>query len=194
MANKTPSKFLDFLTTNGADVLEPTSTWEVARWSTTQGIFVVYRNKKWRVSFSSKEAEQAWEAFQNNKPWSANPPLRRVKKKSVEDLIIDRDGKECFYCGTTDFSAKGREITVEHFLSISQGGNNNIANLAIACANCNEAVGSLPIVEKIRFRDLIRESANPVKSGHDSTDTTDRHAHSEFDRIPGSADSRTHEG
>jgi 5-methylcytosine-specific restriction endonuclease McrA len=43
---------------------------------------------------------------------------------------------------------------VEHLLSFKHGGTDNINNLALACKDCNLAVGHKSIPEKIRYRDL----------------------------------------
>lgn len=81
---------------------------------------------------------------------------RRVggeKRKILVDLLKERDGFCCCYCGRF---MDGDE-TVEHFLSLKDGGNNSLANTALAHEACNSAVASLSVMEKIRLRDLIRQ-------------------------------------
>ena len=44
-------------------------------------------------------------------------------------------------------------MTVEHLVPLTQGGPDNINNMVLACANCNDAVGNLPLPEKLKLRD-----------------------------------------
>lgn len=46
--------------------------------------------------------------------------------------------------------------TVEHLLSFSHGGKENINNLCLVCESCNTAVGNMAIVKKVLFRDSKR--------------------------------------
>ena len=52
---------------------------------------------------------------------------RRLHKKK---LLAKHDGK-CVYCKGTD------NLTVDHIIPLSVGGNNTFANLQIACLSCN---------------------------------------------------------
>ena len=49
----------------------------------------------------------------------------------------------CCYCGEP-FTAD-RRPTIEHLLPVSQGGDNSIGNLALACKNCNSGRGNRAI-------------------------------------------------
>ena len=58
--------------------------------------------------------------------------------------IIWRDKNLCQYCGG-DF--KTSELTVDHILPKSRGGNNTCKNLVAACVPCNQKKGAKTAVE-----------------------------------------------
>lgn len=153
-------KFGDFLRKGGAEILDTTNPWEIARFKTVHGICVVYQSAKGKVSYSSEHAHNAFSAWQENRKWTASLTSERIKRKTVEELLVERDGPTCFYCGTANFSDTDGKPTLEHILSISDGGNNHLANLALACEPCNRQVASLPIVEKIKYRFMKRTGQN----------------------------------
>lgn len=51
----------------------------------------------------------------------------------LKPKVIARDGRACQYCGTTEAFS----YSVDHIVSRSQGGPNHIANLVVACQQCN---------------------------------------------------------
>lgn len=70
-----------------------------------------------------------------------------------KQAVLDRDGKECFYCGQ---ELTFEQATVEHLIPLSNGGNNTDANLVLAHKECNMEAGSLPIIEKVKLRESKR--------------------------------------
>jgi len=60
--------------------------------------------------------------------------LARRKKRAIEMF-----GHQCAYCG---IYVRDVNITVDHIIPISQGGNSNLSNLAIACRPCNNVKGN----------------------------------------------------
>lgn len=154
---KLAAKLQSFLEKGGAQILDPTNPWELARFRTDDGISVIYQNRKGGVSYSNEHAHNAYTAFNDDKKWSATKQKDRIKRKTVEELLVERDGATCFFCGTTDFTATNGKPTLEHLLSISEGGNNHLSNLVLACETCNKAAGSLPIIEKVKLRESNRK-------------------------------------
>lgn len=55
--------------------------------------------------------------------------MRRV----IAPVIFQRDGHACRYCG------QGRNLTVDHVLPLSRGGDNAQDNLVTACRSCNSS-------------------------------------------------------
>lgn len=88
---------------------------------------------------------------------SAQPTGEAALKVAGE--LMMRDGRRCFYCDAELTDA--RPPTVEHLLSKSRGGSDDLANLALACKPCHQAVADRPIVQKVRFRDERRRMGAP---------------------------------
>jgi len=141
-------KFITFLKASGAEVLETKNDYEVVRFRTVNGVSIIYRKKGGAWTFTG-EAEKAWDKMQKKSVWRIEPK-GQVRKKNALREVLKRDGSDCFFClkPTTD-----ENRTLEHLLAVAHGGNNNPANLVIACSPCNLAVGHLAIVEKIKHRE-----------------------------------------
>lgn len=139
-------KFKNWLENKGAIVLPPTNQWEVVRFKTINGVSVVYTNKHGRLTFTG-ESDKAYEAYKNNKNWKAVDRKRNVLKQKKAQ-IATRDGKKCFSClKKLGFD----ELTIEHLLSFSHGGSDNLNNLCLLCEPCNKEFGNLPITKKIEL-------------------------------------------
>lgn len=82
------------------------------------------------------------------------PRIKPPKVMHYKRYIAARDGEKCFYCNT-QFAKEN--LTVEHLLSISHGGNNHLSNLVLACQPCNLEAGTGTIIDKVEFRDRKRQ-------------------------------------
>lgn len=47
-------------------------------------------------------------------------------------IVFNRDGHRCVYCGSSD-----KPLHCDHVVPHSQGGSNDLSNLATACKACN---------------------------------------------------------
>jgi hypothetical protein len=63
------------------------------------------------------------------------------------DVIIERDGGCCAWCGAEVWR---RDLTLEHVLPRSGGGITTDDNALVACRRCNRARGSRPVVAYVR--------------------------------------------
>lgn len=153
---KLAAKLEAFLEAGGAEILEPKNAWELARFKTAAGTHVIYQNARGGTSYSDENAHTAFTAFDEKRAWTASRPIERIKRRSVEELLIERDGAICFYCGGFDFSGSEGKPTLEHLLSISDGGNNHLSNLVLACEPCNMEAARLPIIQKVKLREEKR--------------------------------------
>ena len=54
-------------------------------------------------------------------------------RATLTPVVYDRDGHACVYCGATD------ELTIDHVIPLSRGGNNHLNNLTTACRRCNQS-------------------------------------------------------
>lgn len=140
-------KFAAYLTQNGATVLEPTNQYEVLRYKLNGcGTLVIYRNKTGRLTIPEATHDHI-DSFLRDAPIEKHERLGAKENREIKNRLLDRDGGKCVVCG----KPLGDDITVEHFLSVSDGGNSLPNNLALAHRACNEALGNLPIVLKIEL-------------------------------------------
>lgn len=139
-------KFKTWLGKRGVVILDPTNEWEVVRFKTENGTSVIYTNKRDDLTFTG-ESEAAFEAWKSGKSWK---PVDRKRKqlRAKKARIAARDGKKCFvHNAKMNFD----ELTIEHLLSFSHGGTDNINNLCLACTPCNDLLGNLPLTKKIEI-------------------------------------------
>ena len=73
---------------------------------------------------------------------------RKSIYRNEKRLIWKRDGSACFYCMTI---MKFEEATIEHLIPKSREGSDTIENLVLACFNCNNEVGILPLNRKVNY-------------------------------------------
>jgi len=91
------------------------------------------------------------------------------KRASRVRTLRSRDGDGCFYCGRVMESG---DLTLEHLLSIKDGGTSNLANLVLAHRRCNEIAGDLPIIAKIKLREnLMSRQGKVVDAGQSQAQT-----------------------
>jgi hypothetical protein len=142
-------RFKGWAEVNGGIVEPTTNPYELARIRHADGVLVIYQGKK-GISFSDSFARKAWVKFQHG---AGLPLSKRIKRSKTEEMVFrlsERDGLECWFCGC-EFDEENPQ-TIEHLLSVCHGGNNNLANLVLACQPCNSAVGNLPIALKVMMR------------------------------------------
>ncbi len=143
--------FEAWLTERGSEILAPSNTYEVARFRTDSGVGVIYKNSSGRLTSFVNGADKAYRAFKFNETWRAMPKPKRKMGTRIRHLtatLIERDGLPCFYCGQ-DTSDENRSI--EHLLSVTHGGPDHLANLALSHVECNRAVGHLSVKEKLEL-------------------------------------------
>jgi hypothetical protein len=61
------------------------------------------------------------------------------QRQKVKRILLQRDGNRCFYCRHVMTGDSKRRASIEHLTPRSFGGSNFFDNLALACAECNEA-------------------------------------------------------
>lgn len=140
--------FSEWLQARGAQVLKPTSEWELVRFKTGDGTSIVYTNTRGTLSFTGESGE-AWQAFEQSKPWrGAEATKRQVGRGSViARTLRQRDGDLCFFCRQ---EVAIEDESVEHLVPVTAGGPNHITNFFLAHRRCNAEVGHLSAPEKIR--------------------------------------------
>jgi len=145
-----------FLVERGCDVLPASNEWELLRFRAGRRVNVVYRDKRGALSPVGPDIAPAVKAFATSGPWRAEPTHPRKKdsarRRHLRAALLKRDGDECFYCGLPLDDAG----TFEDLLSVTHGGRQCLANLALAHQSCNVKAGHLSIVEKVRMRERMR--------------------------------------
>ncbi len=68
-------------------------------------------------------------------------------RKDRRLAIYIRDRFTCCYCGRDLRHAEPREVTLDHLVPRSAGGNNETNNLVLACLSCNSSRGDRPWID-----------------------------------------------
>lgn len=64
-------------------------------------------------------------------------PFKKVfLTKPTKSAIYRRDGNKCQYCGQT------KNLTIDHIIPKSKGGDNSWENLCLSCSSCNTKKGN----------------------------------------------------
>lgn len=147
------SAFKAWLTERGAEVLEPTNEFEVVRFRAGASTNVIYSRKNGLLTLSGAGV-RAMDAWINGAAWSAGVKTKRgalykAKRSALITSLLKRDGCKCFLC----LLPLGEDITVEHLVPVASGGPDHIANKALAHSACNEQMGHLSVMEKIKMRE-----------------------------------------
>lgn len=137
-------KFTKFLKNYGAEILPNTNEFELLRFKGKE-TGVLYKSGK----TSNNYTQNAINCFIMNKTWDGKPVSvgRKTTYKKEKIAILERDGSNCFYCD----KPLSDDITIEHLIPLSGGGKNTLSNMVLAHEKCNNDVGNLTIVEKIKI-------------------------------------------
>jgi 5-methylcytosine-specific restriction endonuclease McrA len=148
-------KFKKFLVNCGAQLLHETNEYEVVRIQCDQGVEILYRKQSGELTWP-KELVSAYIAYRSGGKvkWKAarQKKVNRKRGSVLLQTLLKRDGEKCFFC------ARPLDIesaTIEHLLNISNGGNNHVNNLAVACSPCNQKARNMGITHKVWLRDKI---------------------------------------
>lgn len=64
--------------------------------------------------------------------------MRMETRRQIIEALVQRDGPGCFYCRA---ELLDDEITFDHFVPRSKGGENTVENFRISCQPCNNRKG-----------------------------------------------------
>lgn len=168
--------FRDFLVNNHAILFPPLNLNEIYRVSTRIGSIVGQKDKKGKP-FHHPRALKLIDIYEKKlSPPSLSPIVTRRAPYNSSALtiatLITRDGPNCFYCGreVRHPAIQAPDLppaTCDHFIPRAKGGPNNIHNYVLACESCNRKVGSVSIVEKVKFREQKMKIKGTVKTTTD---------------------------
>ena len=149
MTKQNFKNFDEYLDQIGADKIQITSSWELARFRANDEICVVYQNKKGNISFSNALADKIYNAFCENRLINIQSEKRKSLSERFKLKIYERDGNKCFYSGK---EMAMEEATIEHLIPLSRGGKNNIDNLVLCLSEENAKMANKPLIEKINYK------------------------------------------
>jgi len=137
-------KFKLWLQQNGAEILPCTNEFELIRFEGSE-TGVKYKSGK----YSNPYAQNAFICFTTGKKWDGRPLNvgRKANYKKEKEALVKRDGCHCFYCGKPLLD----DITLEHLISLTSGGLNNLSNMVLAHEDCNNFMGHKPLNEKVNY-------------------------------------------
>jgi len=162
---KAAAVFKRWLVDRGSEIREPSNPFELLRFTTPEGVGVIYANKAGRVSAWENGAERAWLAYQGAETdWRVGKRVKNKGQSHQQTAIIARDGDGCWYCGKLFAEAAEGQVnfngpddaTVEHLVSRTHGGPNHLSNLVMAHRKCNNEAGNLSVSEKVALREHMR--------------------------------------
>jgi hypothetical protein len=117
---------------------EPEKLAEIIQFCAEMGLFSPILWESQRIVYSELLGEQLDRKLE-----------RRVKDagrknhgyEHYKDEVFSRDGNRCVYCGSPS------DLTLDHVVPQSKGGEHSIDNLATCCASCNSSKGAKDLAE-----------------------------------------------
>lgn len=81
----------------------------------------------------------------------------------VREYLLEKWGRECVYCG-----AENVPLEIEHIHPRSRGGSDRVSNLTIACHDCNQHKGNMPVEQFLakrpeRVRKILAQAKAPLR-------------------------------
>ena len=151
------SKFEKFITNCGGQLLHETNEYEVIRVQCDSGVEILYRKQSGLLNWP-KELVKAYMAYKSGGKirWRATRKKKVNRKRGtvLVQTLFARDGEECWFCKCL---LTFENATIEHLLNVSNGGNNHINNLTVACNACNQRARNMGITAKVALREKILE-------------------------------------
>ena len=100
------------------------------------------------------------------------PYKKLMENRPTRNLIMKRDGYKCLYCGATE------NLTLDHILPSSRGGEDTWENLATCCGSCNVKKGNKTPQEA--GMPLLKEVKRPYNKLHLTINTSNVNDWKEF--------------
>lgn len=145
-------KLKNWLRNNGAEILPVTNDYELLRFKGSE-VGIIYKSGK----HGNKYTTNAVNCFKSGRKWNGRPLNvgRKNSYKAQKKRLLIRDGNDCFFC----CKPLGDDVTVEHLVSLVQGGKNTLGNMVLSHEECNNQAGNATVKQKIdiRISNLIKQ-------------------------------------
>lgn len=86
--------------------------------------------------------------------------MKSARKPEMRALLQERDGNGCWLC-RYELSFGEPEhptaCTLEHLWCHTKGGPNTMNNMVLCHFICNQALGDMSLIDKIKFRDIVQD-------------------------------------
>ncbi|WP_246530276.1 RNA-guided endonuclease IscB [Paraburkholderia podalyriae] len=86
----------------------------------------------------------------------------RLAGYELREYLLEKWDRMCIYC-----DARGRPLQIEHLTARARNGSNSIANLGLACSDCNQHKGSLGVREYVgdpkRLARILATASRPLR-------------------------------
>lgn len=147
------SRFENYLREHGCEILPTSNEYELLRFRSALGVGVIYTGKK-GLSCNVPFVADAVQLFLADQQWQAGkiPGTKSTTSPKRKAALLARDGDLCWLC---NLPLNG-DITEEHLVSRAQRGKNTLDNIVLTHFKCNERLGHLALVDKIKLRDQMR--------------------------------------
>lgn len=142
MDAKTLDKFKRWIENRGGTIEPTTNEYELVRFRGTQ-VGIIYKSGRPSGTFANDTIHD----FRSGGNWRGQP-LSSNRKGSYtkhRERLFKRDGGNCWFCGE---HMEVDDMTVEHLVSLTQGGRNVLANMVLTHQACNAKLGNRPLAEK----------------------------------------------
>ena len=95
-------------------------------------------NKRYK-NLCERCCSAAWKNYEIAHGGECNVDMKRIAiSKELKSYIKDRD-KACLKCYSTN------DLTIDHVIPLSKGGDNHHSNLQLLCRSCNSIKSNYPI-------------------------------------------------
>ena len=103
---------------------------------------------------AAEEIDRASAAYFNRGVVAYPQRTRKSKSSKLRRAVLERDGRDCWLCGER---MPTHDMTVEHLVARTNGGTDDLDNLALAHRACNELLGSLSLEAKLELRAKLQK-------------------------------------
>ena len=172
-------RFIAWLLAHGSEVLAPTNPYEVVRFTTQDGVAIIFKDADGEITKDRNGAFGVLRCFRKKRNWNGGgkrdrKPRSASRRRLLVNSIAKRDGWNCMYCGAT---LTLETATIEHIVPLAGNGLDDLRNMTLACATCNREAGHLSARQKVELAmkkrgDVMKPEADMYDAEREGVDRT----------------------